>query len=272
MLTGPPGVGKTMLAQRLPGLLPSLSDSESLEVTAIHSVAGLLSDATPLITRPPFVAPHHSSSVAALVGGGSGMARPGAISRAHRGVLFLDTAGFSLYNNAFILRRRIRYEDGFPAGEPEIVCKFRHPEMQRAAEMDVRPQIAGEYVVKFKAEALPLKDEVGGYRLLFSHNVEFGLSQAPEGDRTSMHTLTRIFPCMSSVLKTDADRVELVNQTIVEDHLLGVRFAMNVFIASIIVWITLRFFTHASPIWAIASMIASSEPVVKQGSRCSGTV
>jgi magnesium chelatase family protein len=90
MLTGPPGVGKTMLAQRLPGLLPSLSDSESLEVTAIHSVAGLLSDDTPLITRPPFVAPHHSSSVAALVGGGSGMARPGAVSRAHRGVLFLD--------------------------------------------------------------------------------------------------------------------------------------------------------------------------------------
>jgi magnesium chelatase family protein len=90
MLTGPPGVGKTMLARRLPGLLPSLSDSESLEVTAIHSVAGLLSDATPSITQPPFVAPHHSSSVAALVGGGSGMARPGAVSRAHRGVLFLD--------------------------------------------------------------------------------------------------------------------------------------------------------------------------------------
>jgi magnesium chelatase family protein len=90
MLTGPPGVGKTMLAQRLPGILPALSNSESLEVTAIHSVAGLLSGDTPLITRPPFVAPHHSSSVAALVGGGAGMARPGAVSRAHRGVLFLD--------------------------------------------------------------------------------------------------------------------------------------------------------------------------------------
>ncbi|OBA60308.1 hypothetical protein A5647_14320 [Mycobacterium sp. 1100029.7] len=90
MLTGPPGIGKTMLAQRLPGLLPRLSDSEALEVTAIHSVAGLLSGDTPLITQPPFVAPHHSSSVAALVGGGSGMARPGAVSRAHRGVLFLD--------------------------------------------------------------------------------------------------------------------------------------------------------------------------------------
>lgn len=90
MLTGPPGIGKTMLAQRLPGLLPPLTESESLEVTAIHSVAGLLSGSAPLITRPPFIAPHHSSSVAALVGGGSGMARPGAVSRAHRGVLFLD--------------------------------------------------------------------------------------------------------------------------------------------------------------------------------------
>jgi magnesium chelatase family protein len=90
MLTGPPGIGKTMLAQRLPGLLPPLLEEESLEVTAIHSVAGLLSAATPLITRPPFVAPHHTSSVASLIGGGSGMARPGAVSRAHRGVLFLD--------------------------------------------------------------------------------------------------------------------------------------------------------------------------------------
>jgi magnesium chelatase family protein len=90
MLTGPPGVGKTTLAQRLPGLFPPLSHSDSLEVTAIHSVAGLLSGSTPLITRPPFVAPHHTCSVAALVGGGSGLARPGAVSRAHRGVLFLD--------------------------------------------------------------------------------------------------------------------------------------------------------------------------------------
>lgn len=90
MLTGPPGVGKTMLAQRLPSLLPTLTEAEALEVTAIHSVAGMLSETTPLITRPPFVAPHHTSSVAAVVGGGAGMARPGAISRAHRGVLFLD--------------------------------------------------------------------------------------------------------------------------------------------------------------------------------------
>jgi magnesium chelatase family protein len=90
LLTGPPGTGKTMLAQRMVGLLPVLTDQEALEVTAVHSVAGLLAPDTPLITVPPFIAPHHTSSVAALVGGGSGLAKPGAVSRAHRGVLFLD--------------------------------------------------------------------------------------------------------------------------------------------------------------------------------------
>ena len=109
-MTGPPGVGKTMLAQRLPGLLPELSPSESLEVTAIHSVAGLLSGATPLITRPPFVAPHHTSSVAALVGGGTGMARPGAVSRAHRGVLFLDE--YAEVGNSVLEALRTPLEDG----------------------------------------------------------------------------------------------------------------------------------------------------------------
>ncbi|WP_028476504.1 YifB family Mg chelatase-like AAA ATPase [Nocardia sp. CNY236] len=90
LLTGPPGIGKTMLAQRLPSLLPPLAEPEALEVTAIHSMAGALSDDHPLVTAAPFVAPHHSTSITAMIGGGSGIARPGAVSRAHRGVLFLD--------------------------------------------------------------------------------------------------------------------------------------------------------------------------------------
>lgn len=89
-LAGPPGAGKTMLAERLPGLLPPLDEQAALEVTAIHSIAGTLPSAAPLLTRPPFEAPHHSATMAALVGGGSGQIRPGALCRAHRGVLFLD--------------------------------------------------------------------------------------------------------------------------------------------------------------------------------------
>jgi magnesium chelatase family protein len=91
-MLGPPGAGKTMLAERLPGILPPLSLDEALEVTAIHSVAGRLPSAEPLITTPPFQDPHHNATVAAIVGGGSGVARPGAACLAHRGVLFLDEA------------------------------------------------------------------------------------------------------------------------------------------------------------------------------------
>lgn len=88
-LQGPPGVGKTLLAERLPGLLPDLAPAEALEVAAIRSLCGLHIGGV-LPRRPPYSAPHHSASVAALVGGGSNIALPGAISLAHLGVLFLD--------------------------------------------------------------------------------------------------------------------------------------------------------------------------------------
>ncbi|MFE2441260.1 YifB family Mg chelatase-like AAA ATPase [Streptomyces sp. NPDC021218] len=91
-LSGPPGAGKTMLAERLPGLLPPLTQQEALEVTAVHSVAGVLPPGQPLVESPPYCAPHHSATMAALVGGGNGLPRPGAVSLAHRGVLFLDEA------------------------------------------------------------------------------------------------------------------------------------------------------------------------------------
>jgi len=90
-LLGPPGAGKTMLASRLPGLLPPLTAEQALEVSSVRSLSGMPVGST-LATRAPFEAPHHTASAAALVGGGSGLIRPGAAARASHGVLFLDEA------------------------------------------------------------------------------------------------------------------------------------------------------------------------------------
>lgn len=92
LMVGPPGAGKTMLASRLPGILPNLTDEDAVAATSVHSLSGTFHADDGLIRRPPFEAPHHSASAAAIVGGGSLLARPGAISRAHAGVLFLDEA------------------------------------------------------------------------------------------------------------------------------------------------------------------------------------
>jgi len=136
-----------------------------------------------------------------------------------REVTFFDTEDFRLYNNAFILRRRVRFEDGFPSEEPEVVFKFRHPNKQQAAEVDVRPNLPGDYRVKFKFEALPLKDRLGGYRALYSHNVQFPMSSAPRGDRKeeAVARLVEIFPALKTLRRTKTGRVSLVNQTIVEE-------------------------------------------------------
>jgi len=136
-----------------------------------------------------------------------------------REVLFIDTADFRLYNNAFILRRRIRYEEGFPISEPEIVFKFRHPDMQKAAETDVRPQILGDHRVKFKCQALPLRDQLGGIRLLFSHNVQFPRSHARGGDVLSMDVMTQVFPVLQSIKKEPNEKIALVSDTIIEEVL-----------------------------------------------------
>jgi len=93
LFVGPPGSGKTMLAQRLPGLLPPLVRERALEATMIHSAAGVTLPPGGLVRRPPFRAPHHTSSVVSLVGGGSHALRPGEISLAHGGVLFMDELG-----------------------------------------------------------------------------------------------------------------------------------------------------------------------------------
>src|SRR5262249_38369272 len=129
---------------------------------------------------------------------------------------------FRLYNNAFILRRRIPYKDGFPIGEPEIVFKFRHPDMQLCSETDVRPHIPGDHQVKFKCQAMPLKEKLGGVRLLFSHNVQFprsAIGWGKEANVIDMDSVVRIFPVLGKLRKHPKEEIDLVSNTIIEEVL-----------------------------------------------------
>jgi magnesium chelatase family protein len=110
LLVGPPGSGKTMLARRLPGILPPMSAEESLEVTRVQSVAGLLSERASLVRSRPFRTPHHNISLAGMIGGGAGLARPGEASLAHHGVLFLDE--LALYRTDALESLRAPLEEG----------------------------------------------------------------------------------------------------------------------------------------------------------------
>ena len=118
LMIGPPGAGKTMLAERLPGLLPDLTPGEALEVTRIHSAAGLPLPAGALVRRPPFRAPHHSASPVSLVGGGGQQMRPGELSCSHRGVLFMDELGEFPSDVLEVLRQPL--EEG-----QVLVCRAR---------------------------------------------------------------------------------------------------------------------------------------------------
>jgi magnesium chelatase family protein len=122
-LLGPPGAGKTMLAERIPTTLPRLDTAAALEATAIHSVAGTLPPQVPLITDPPFMAPHHTATKAAIAGGGSGAILPGSASLAHRGVLFLDEAPEFAKHALDALRQRLEAGEVVVA-RLEVIAKF----------------------------------------------------------------------------------------------------------------------------------------------------
>lgn len=134
-------------------------------------------------------------------------------------VIFLDTKNFALYNHSFILRRRVLYEDGFPVGDPEVVFKFRHPDYATSARTDVRPNVPVAYLIKFKAEALPLRDRVGGIRMLYSHNVQFTLDRAQKLNGTSVVELANLFPALAMLRDEKSRKIDLVNHTVVEEVL-----------------------------------------------------
>ena len=137
-----------------------------------------------------------------------------------REVLFVDTPDFRLYNNSFILRRRTMYQDGFPVSDPEIVFKFRNADREQARAVDVRPRIAGPYRTKFKAEALTLKDEAGGFRMLFSHNCIFPASSVHAADRTSLQFIAHSLPALEGIIGSEEGKVELVHRELVEEVLM----------------------------------------------------
>jgi magnesium chelatase family protein len=110
LMVGSPGGGKTMLARRLPDILPPMTEQESFEVTRVASIAGVLAEGGSLVTRRPFRAPHHSASMTGLIGGGSGMPHPGEVTLAHRGVLFLDE--FAEFRRETLQALRQPLEDG----------------------------------------------------------------------------------------------------------------------------------------------------------------
>jgi hypothetical protein len=131
-----------------------------------------------------------------------------------REVLFYDTARFDLYNNAFILRTRRFFRDGFPQPAQELTFKFRHPDVNAAAAVDVTPRLGCEYEIKFKEELLPLRDRAGGIRSLFSHN---SVLHSPAVTLEALADVVRVFPVLRRLEAGPKTRLDLVNRTAVEE-------------------------------------------------------
>jgi magnesium chelatase family protein len=167
LMIGPPGSGKTMLAKRIPGILPPLSLEESLETTKIHSVAGLLSKDEALIRIRPFRSPHHTISNAALVGGGVGKIRPGEISLSHHGVLFLDELPEFARNVLEVLRQpledkqflisRTKENIEYPANFMMVCSMNPTPDGETLEKTNSTPQQVKNYLNKISG---PLLDRI----------------------------------------------------------------------------------------------------------------
>jgi hypothetical protein len=132
-----------------------------------------------------------------------------------REVLFFDTPSFDLYNNHFIVRLRTAYQEGWPVGTPELTVKFRHPDFATAAQVDIRPALAGETRIKFKEEILPLPDKLGEARSIFSHNAVLALPR--EAMNLALCNITHAFPAFREIEEKGDAPIELVNDMAVEE-------------------------------------------------------
>jgi hypothetical protein len=140
---------------------------------------------------------------------------PDAFVNQIREVLFYDTAAFELYNNHFILRRRTFYKDGWPEHDHELTFKFRHPDHAAAAAVDVHPHVAGDAKIKFKEELLPLRENLGGMRTMYSHNCDLYTPKAVLDP--VVEDVAAAFPVLSKIPIDSSSRIALVNDMAVEE-------------------------------------------------------
>lgn len=132
-----------------------------------------------------------------------------------RAVLFYDTANFDLYNNHFIARLRTLYQNGWPIAVPELTVKFRHPDFQTAADVNIHPATEGAHRIKFKEELLPMRDRLGAMRSVYSHNCILAIPRV--NANLAITDITRIFPAFKAVPANEGERVALVNDVSVEE-------------------------------------------------------
>ncbi len=139
----------------------------------------------------------------------------GAFHSQVREVLFYDTPGFDLYNNHFILRKRTFYDEGWPRADHELTLKYRDPDLERAAKLDVRPQLGGHSEIKFKEELLLERDRLGGMRSVYSHGCVL-ISPKIELDR-GIEDIAAAFPVLQDIDIKPKTKIELVNSVAVEE-------------------------------------------------------